>query len=220
MSPQPRLVAASSGTAAAARAMDNFLDWSKNEFAKTAASSHLAFLEVVTESSILFDVVAGRDGAVEQRDVAPTMQSPVDRVGAGSAVHPHVGASSSGAASSSSGAVAASASARPWPVAKRPKCEQWVPDELKSDKYTPEEIIQLRAEAAAAIELNVKWRDRGPPKPDDPSEKWRGQAWRESSGRWANRGGVAREWYTAFYKAKKQGQEHLDAWLRDNPKPR
>ena len=53
-----------------------------------------------------------------------------------------------------------------------------------------------------------------------PSEKWRGQAWRESSGRWANRGGVAREWYTAFYKAKKQGQEHLDAWLRDNPKPR
>ena len=61
----------------------------------------------------------------------------------------------------------------------------------------------LAAERAAAEALGVRWQDRGPPGPTEPSsETWRGQHWRPGSERWANRGGVNREWWAAYYKAK------------------
>ena len=80
----------------------------------------------------------------------------------------------------------------------------------------------MRAESAAARECNVKWRDRGPI--GATGEVWRGQEWRAGSGRWANRGGKAKEWHTGFYIAKAEAKrtgsnEPLERYLRDNPKP-
>ena len=90
-----------------------------------------------------------------------------------------------------------------------------------SDKYTADELADLRAESIAAKECNVKWKDRGPP--GEPGQVWRGQIWREGSGRWANPGGFARDWYKGFYKAKEKsktlGKQYLEEWLAENPKP-
>ena len=72
-----------------------------------------------------------------------------------------------------------------------------------------------------ARSMGLSWAERGPPAPAQggPST-WRGQTYRRGSGRWANRGGQLKEWYTGFYQAKKEGGAYLDEWLHRNPKPR
>jgi len=88
---------------------------------------------------------------------------------------------------------------------------------LQSNKYTPEQIIELRAEAEVAHDLGVKWQDRGPPG-GKKGDTWRGQEFRESTQRYANRGGKCKEWYTGMYKAKAAGT--LDKFLEEHPKPK
>jgi hypothetical protein len=88
-----------------------------------------------------------------------------------------------------------------------------------SSKYTPEQLMDVKAEAAVAMQLGLSWPERGPAGPSEESSTWRGQAWRQGSERWANRGGAKKEWFTAFYKAKRQGKDALAAFLAENPKP-
>ena len=90
-------------------------------------------------------------------------------------------------------------------------------EDLQSDKYTPEQMIELRAEAEAAHEAGVRWQDRGPPG-GKKGDTWRGQEFREFSQRYANRGGKCKDWYSGMYKAKKAGT--LDKFLEENPKPK
>ncbi len=89
---------------------------------------------------------------------------------------------------------------------------------LQSDKYTPAQLLDLRAEQQAAAELGLTWKQRGPP-PSEEQQTWRGQQYREGSQRWGNRGGSNKEWYVAYYKAKRAGSEQLQAFLAANPHP-
>jgi len=59
-----------------------------------------------------------------------------------------------------------------------------------------------RSEEVVAREMGVPWQMRGPPPPEEDSEHvlWRGQRYRPESGKWANRGGVNREWYAEYYR--------------------
>ncbi len=82
-----------------------------------------------------------------------------------------------------------------------------------------EEYIALQSERDVAMQNNIPWQMRGPPPTGTAGETWRGQVYRRLSGKWANRGGVHREWYTGFYQAKKQGKEAVELFLKDNPKP-
>jgi hypothetical protein len=100
--------------------------------------------------------------------------------------------------------------------AKRPRQETRV-DDLESDKYSPQEILDLRAESQVAHGLGLSWPERGPP--GEKGDTWRGQEYRESSGSFANRGGKAKDWYSSFYKAKAKGKDALDKFMRENPKP-
>ena len=106
--------------------------------------------------------------------------------------------------------------------------EQSIKRELRSPERPPlwkkprrevseTELNDLRAERAAAKELNLKWQERGPP--GAPGEKWRGQNYRVNTGKWANRGGANKAWYNAYYAAKKGGPEALELFLKFNPHP-
>ncbi len=84
-----------------------------------------------------------------------------------------------------------------------------------------EELQDLAAERTVSAEMELRWRERGPPGPPQGGPTtWRGQAWREGSQRFGNRGGRLRAWYDAFYRAKRAGGEELQRFLRENPKPR
>jgi hypothetical protein len=79
----------------------------------------------------------------------------------------------------------------------------------------PETLEALREEQDAAEAVGMRWQDRGPV-PEDPSERWRSQRWRPrtttedaSVGRWGNRGGRHRFWYTTFYGLK--GSKGMEA---------
>ena len=76
-------------------------------------------------------------------------------------------------------------------------------------------LADLRAESAAAKELGVPWRERGPP-PSSDRATWRGQKWREGSQRWANNSGTNKEWYSAFYKAKRGGSGAMQRFLDEH----
>jgi hypothetical protein len=85
-------------------------------------------------------------------------------------------------------------------------------------QYSELELIEMRAESAVAEQLGLSWKERGPPPSHGPL--WRNQEYRTGSERWANRGGAAKDWYTAFYKAKRSmDKPSLDRWLDANPKP-
>ena len=77
----------------------------------------------------------------------------------------------------------------------------------------PEEFHDLRGEQAAAQEMGLEWRDRGPP--PEMAQEWRGQKWREGSHRWANNGGRNREWYKLFYQAKHRGEAALNKFFEE-----
>ena len=83
-------------------------------------------------------------------------------------------------------------------------------DQQPHDADIPAFVKELREEQDAATALSIRWQDRGPV-PDDPhNETWRGQRWRArasstedaSAGRWGNRGGKHRTWYSTFYALK------------------
>jgi hypothetical protein len=227
---------------------------SKN-FAETARASHLAFLEIITESSIVFDrIIRGRPGSSQSvagsssgtsqsvaRNSSGTSQQSVADSSSGTS--PNAAASSGGSGNSCSAAAnswdswdtswsaTASSSGSPLgfvgakskavptpPPAPRERSRSKQPwEDLQSDKYTPEQMIELRAEAEVAHELGIKWQDRGPPG-GKKGDTWRGQEFRESTQRYANRGGKCKEWYSGMYKAKAAGT--LDIFLAEHPKPK
>ena len=78
--------------------------------------------------------------------------------------------------------------------------------------------MKLRAEATIARQLGLPWQERGPLPEMLPEGQmtWRGQQYRPNTGKWANRGGSHKQWYTDFYKAKKAGPE---AVARLEPRP-
>ena len=74
----------------------------------------------------------------------------------------------------------------------------------------------------------LRWQERGPPVtgPDAQHGLWRGQKFRptggreragDGQGRWGNRGGRHRDWFTARHAAKRAGREQ--EFLQQNPKP-
>jgi hypothetical protein len=92
---------------------------------------------------------------------------------------------------------------------KQPAIGQPLPMPSSSSSSTmtaSETLADLRAEQAVAGMMHIPWQERGPvPERDDDGhviDKWRGQRWRENSGRWANRGGRMRKWYQAYYTKK------------------
>lgn len=85
-------------------------------------------------------------------------------------------------------------------------------------QYTEDELLELRAESDVAAQLGLSWYERGPPPSHGPL--WRNQEYRHGTERWANRGGAAKDWYTAYYKAKRSlDKQALNRWLDANPKP-
>ena len=88
---------------------------------------------------------------------------------------------------------------------------------MQQKKYSATEYEDIKTESEVAWKMELKWRERGPP--GKKGDTWRGQEFRESSGRYANRGGKAKDWYTAFYKAKAQGKDAVDNVEKENPKP-
>ena len=82
--------------------------------------------------------------------------------------------------------------------------------------------MDLRAEEAVARELGLSWQQRGPT-PDmlpEGETTWRGQRYRPNTGKWANRGGANKEWYTAYYRAKAAGADALERFLEEHPHPK
>jgi hypothetical protein len=216
------------------------------DFAETARASHLAFLEIINESSIVFDnIIRSNPGGSQSvaRSSSGTSQR-VARNSSGTSQHsvadnssgtsPNAAGSSGGsgaaanswdtswsATASSSGSplslVGAKSKAAPKPTAPRERSRSKQPwEDLQSNKYTPEQIIELRAEAEVAHDLGIKWQDRGPPG-GKKGDTWRGQEFRESTQRYANRGGKCKEWCTGMYKAKAAGTH--DKFLEEHPKP-
>ncbi len=197
---------------------------------ETARASHLAFLEIIAESSIVFDnIIRSQPGA--SQSVAPSQgvaDTSANATGSSGDSGNSRGAAANSwdtswsATASSSGSpgsfVGAKSKAAPKPPAHRERSRSKQPwEDLQSNKYTPEQVIELRAEADAAHELGVRWQDRGPPG-GKKGDTWRGQEFRESSQRYANRGGKCKDWYSGMYKAKKAGT--LDKFLEENPKPK
>ena len=81
------------------------------------------------------------------------------------------------------------------------------------------QLVELRAEQAVANAMGLGWKERGPPGPEQGGpEEWRGQRYRASTGRWANRGGKWRDWYGGLYRARAKGPEAVSAFLREHPK--
>ena len=73
-------------------------------------------------------------------------------------------------------------------------------EERINNNYTPEEVINLRGEAAAAKAMGILWEQRGPKGPMEGGPRtWRGQNFRWNKGTWANRGGKNREFFNAKY---------------------
>ena len=79
------------------------------------------------------------------------------------------------------------------------------------------------------------WQQRGPGWTQylAPGEKFRGQVWRrtgshkpkaeggnDGQGRFGNRGGVNKKWYSGFYNAKLKGPEYLAVWRLSHPMPK
>lgn len=67
---------------------------------------------------------------------------------------------------------------------------------INSDDFE-EDAAYKAVETELAIKHDVKWRDRGPK--DSGLTSWRGNRWRETTKRFANRGGKSREHFAAKY---------------------
>ena len=76
------------------------------------------------------------------------------------------------------------------------------------------DYIDWNSEEAIRIEKHItftygrKFRDRGPPPPEEGGpDTWRNQAWRASGQRWGNRGGKHRAERAAFFANKRRRGE-------------
>ena len=102
----------------------------------------------------------------------------------------------------------ASSSSQPGPFQPEPRRE-----------VSFDEFLWLRAEQQVAQEMGLRWQERGPPPEALPEGQttWRGQAYRPGTGKWANRGGANKQWFTEFYRAKKAGPAAVQDFLAKNP---
>ena len=103
----------------------------------------------------------------------------------------------------------ASSSSQPAPAQPEPRRE-----------VSFDEFLWFRAEQQVAQEMGLRWQERGPPPEALPEGQttWRGQAYRPGNGKWANRGGANKQWFTEFYRAKKAGPAAVQDFLAKNPK--
>jgi len=87
------------------------------------------------------------------------------------------------------------------------------PPVKRKREVTQDELLMLAAERDVATSNAIPWQQRGPPGPEEggPST-WRGQQWREGSGRWANRGGANKNFYTEFYPLQCAGHTKAEAY--------
>ena len=85
-------------------------------------------------------------------------------------------------------------------------------------RVSEEELAELRMEQLCAEGLELRWQDRGPgpPPADSPHDTWRGQKYRQGTGRYANSGGTNRVWYACFINAKTGGTRAMDDWFDKN----
>jgi hypothetical protein len=75
-----------------------------------------------------------------------------------------------------------------------------LPADLAIDWNSPEAI---RIEQAITFTYGKKFAERGPPPPGEGGpDVWRNQKFRESSGRWGNRGGKHRHEWTSYFQGK------------------
>jgi len=220
------------------------LDIGKAGFAKLAKQSHDSFLDLVKESDGIFQNVKAQSdkqlseprktssAGASSSSIPPSSPTPPWRNPSPAPTPPPASAASRlpsppPATSAPPPAPAAASSSAPQTPPPESFAEPWHPSSSaasssgtkRKSNYTYEQVLDLRAEEAAARDMGVRWQDRGPPREHHDSDTWRGQKRRESSGRWANRGGAAKAWYAAFYKAKGQGAEALSKFLAHNPKP-
>ena len=103
----------------------------------------------------------------------------------------------------------------PWPVPagqlQKPVQLPWphdlpAPDPAAIDWNSPS-VIEI--EKRITFMYGKKFKERGPPAPSEGGpELWRNQKYRESSGRWGNRGGKHKHEWTAYFanKGKEKGQ--------------
>jgi len=207
-------------------------------FAKTCFRSHVSFLDVAEETEHVFGrlnrdlaeaATTGSSGSAQppatSSSSSGSAQPPATSISSGSA-QPSLTSSSGPAlppASSTSCNSSSNSGKRPLTGTRQPTAKRLrqgdavVPEELRSERYSASELIEMRAEHDIATEMELSWQDRGPP--GEKGAVWRGQEWRVGSQRYANRGGRCKEWYAAFYNAKKLGKEELKRWLSANPKP-
>ena len=74
--------------------------------------------------------------------------------------------------------------------------EKWEYRYKPENKYTEDEVRELRAEAKIAKTNRVKWQERGPPGPDQGGPTtWRSQPFRIKARKWAKRGGTKQEYF-------------------------
>ncbi len=96
----------------------------------------------------------------------------------------------------------------------------YVGTKSRRTEYTASELADLRSERLAAELLEVPWQRRGPPGPKDGGpQQWRGQKFRESTGKWANRGGQWRDYYNSKYGAKGRGKGKGKSKTKPRPDP-
>ena len=74
--------------------------------------------------------------------------------------------------------------------------EKWEYRYKPENKYTEEEVRDLRAEARVENRIGMKWQERGPPGPDQGGPTtWRSQPFRIKARKWAKRGGTKQEYF-------------------------
>jgi hypothetical protein len=70
------------------------------------------------------------------------------------------------------------------------------PKKYRRAPPTDAERLEAAAERTVAEAFGLSWQERGPPGPScGGPQTWRGQQFREGSGKWANRGGRNQEYY-------------------------
>jgi len=110
-----------------------------------------------------------------------------------------------------------------WQPAPSSSSSQPAPSRRELRRHvSDEELLCLRAEQATATAMGLRWQERGPPPSALPEGQttWKGQAYRPGTGKWANRGGVHKQWYTEYYKAKRAGPAAVEDFLAKNPNPK
>jgi hypothetical protein len=96
-----------------------------------------------------------------------------------------------------------------------------------AESYSASSSASAQARPSAALKPKAKW---GPARSSAPAssstgdgervdEQWRARTGNAKGGRYGNRGGRNRQWYTARAEAASRGEAALATFLRLNPKP-